>query len=130
MNAPRPFRADVPPIKRMEVDAVLTLFSVPALAIVAAIAPSNGDLEASNTISKVTFDQSYAVASTTGAISGTGAAAATGVSSSAKSISTVSLVSASGSGLGSTSFFSSPSALGRMGRRCCVSCLIAEVGSS
>jgi len=78
MNAPRPFRADVPPIKRMEVEAVLTLFSVPALAIAAAIAPSKGDLEASRTISKLTFDQSYAVASTIGATSGTGAAAGTG----------------------------------------------------
>ena len=47
MNWFRPFRADVPPISRMVVEAVLILFSVPALAIAAAIAPSNGDLEAS-----------------------------------------------------------------------------------
>jgi len=47
MNWLRPFKADVPPINNMVVEAVLILFSVPALAIAAAIAPSNGDLEAS-----------------------------------------------------------------------------------
>ena len=60
MNWLRPFKADVPPINNMVVEAVLILFSVPALAIAAAIAPSNGDLEASWAISNVTFDQSYA----------------------------------------------------------------------
>lgn len=47
MNGARPLRADPPPIRRMDDAAVLTLFSDAESEIEAAMAPSNGVLDAS-----------------------------------------------------------------------------------
>jgi hypothetical protein len=78
MNAPRPLSALLPPINKIEFAAVFTLFSVPAMDILAAIAASRGDFDASYTMSYSGVAGSSAATLAGAATSGAGVAASEG----------------------------------------------------
>jgi hypothetical protein len=78
MNAPSPLSALLPPINKIEFAAAFTLFSVPAMDILAAIAASRGDFDASYTISYSGAAGSSAATLAGAATSGAGVAASEG----------------------------------------------------